>query len=52
MGNDLSGWETRRGAEAGIQSYMFAGLAPPELITISGTTFNSKWSGKQTTNLT
>ena len=51
LGNDLSGWETRRGAEAGIQSYLFAGLAPPGLITISGTTYISKWSGKQTTNL-
>ena len=48
--NDMSGWETRWGAEAGIQGYMFAGLLPPGLYTYSGTTFNSQWSGKQTTN--
>ena len=41
MGNDLSGWETRWGAEAGIQSYMLHGL-PPGLYTFSGTNFDSK----------
>ena len=50
-GNDLSGWETRYGGEAAIQSYMFAGLVPPGLISFGGTTYNSKWSEKQTTNL-
>jgi hypothetical protein len=47
LGNNMSGWETRYGAEWGISGYMF-GL--PYAITYSGTTFNSNWSGKQTTN--
>jgi RHS repeat-associated protein len=45
MGNNMNGWETRYGAEWGI------GLGPAFKITYGGTTFNSKWSGKQTTNL-
>ena len=48
MGNNMSGWETRYGAEWGISGYMF-GI--PVAYTYGGTTFNSKWSGKQTTNL-
>jgi hypothetical protein len=48
MGNDMSGWETRYGAEWGISAYMFG---VPVKYTYGGTTFNSKWSGKQTTNL-
>jgi len=48
MGNNLSGWETRYGAEWGISGYMFG---VPVAYTYGGTTFNSKWSGKQTTNL-
>ena len=51
MGNDFSGWETRHGGEVTVQGYMFAGLLPPTMYSYSGTTFNSKWSGKQTTNL-
>jgi len=51
MGNNMSGWESRYGAETGIQSYMFGGLLPPGLYTYGGTTFNSSWSGQQTTNL-
>jgi hypothetical protein len=51
MGNDFSGWETRHGGEVTAQGYMFAGLLPPTMYSYSGTTFNSKWSGKQTTNL-
>jgi hypothetical protein len=47
MGNDLSGWETRYGAEWGISGYIFG---VPAGYSYSGTTFNSKWSGKQTTN--
>ena len=45
MGNNLSGWETRYGSEWGI------GFIPSSSITYSGTTFNSDWSGRQTTNL-
>jgi RHS repeat-associated protein len=48
IGNDMSGWETRYGSEWGISAYM---LGAPIAYTYSGTTFNSKWSGKQTTNL-
>jgi RHS repeat-associated protein len=48
MGNDMSGWETRHGGEWGISGYMF-GI--PIKATYGGTTFNSKWSGEQTTNL-
>ena len=48
MGNNMSGWETRYGAEWGISGYMFG---VPLAYTYGGTTFNSKWSGKQTTNL-
>ena len=44
MGNDLSGWETRYGGEWGIS------FTPNLNYTYSGTTFNSNWSGKQTTN--
>jgi RHS repeat-associated protein len=48
MGNNMSGWETRYGAEWGISGYMFG---VPLAYTYGGTTFNSPWSGKQTTNL-
>jgi RHS repeat-associated protein len=48
MGNNMSGWETRYGAEWGISGYMFG---VPVAYTYGGTTFNSQWSGKQTTNL-
>lgn len=42
MGNDMSGWETRKGSEWGLLGGLF---------TYGGTTFNSEWSGTQTTNL-
>ena len=48
MGNNMSGWETRYGAEWCISGYIFN---VPVAYTYGGTTFNSKWSGKQTTNL-
>ncbi|MDR2907815.1 MAG: hypothetical protein LBU91_07500 [Bacteroidales bacterium] len=41
MGNDLSGWETRKGGEWSILSGLY---------TYGGTTYNSDWSGEQTTN--
>ncbi|MDR2909922.1 MAG: hypothetical protein LBV47_00940, partial [Bacteroidales bacterium] len=47
LGNNMSGWETRYGAEWGISGNMFG---VPATLTYSGTTYNSKWSGKQTTN--
>jgi RHS repeat-associated protein len=45
MGNNMSGWETRYGGEWGIS------FGPTFQVKYGGTTFNSKWSGKQTTNL-
>jgi hypothetical protein len=48
MGNNMSGWETRYGAEWGFSGYSFG---DPATYTYGGTTFNSNWSGKQTTNL-
>ena len=39
LGNDMTGWETRYGGEWGTHGF-----------TYSGTTFNSGWSGKQSTN--
>lgn len=45
MGNHVSGWETRYGGEWGIS------FGTAFQVKYGGTTFNSKWSGKQTTNL-
>jgi hypothetical protein len=47
MGNNMSGWETRYGGEWAVSTYM---LGVPLMYRYSGTTFNSAWSGKQTTN--
>ena len=44
-GNNMSGWETRYGGEWGIS------FGPAFQVKYGGTTFNSKWSGKQTSNL-
>jgi len=44
LGNDMSGWETRYGSEWGIS------IGGAFTYTYSGTTYNSKWSGKQTVN--
>jgi hypothetical protein len=41
MGNDMSGWETRYGAELGING-----------VSYGGTVFNSSWSGTQTIYMT
>jgi RHS repeat-associated protein len=48
LGNNMRGWETRYGAEWGISGYMFG---MPVAYSYGGTTFNSHWSGRQTTNL-
>jgi RHS repeat-associated protein len=42
MGNDMSGWETRYGSQWSVD----------DVFSYGGTTFNSQWSGKVTTNLT
>ncbi|MDL2256804.1 hypothetical protein LJC06_01205, partial [Bacteroidales bacterium OttesenSCG-928-I14] len=48
MGNDMSGWETRYGGEWSMSFYT---TGTPFKLTYGGTTFNSEWSGKQSTNL-